>query len=198
MSGMAQSGAWICFDDINQIDSEVISVVAQQLICITNAKNAGVDRFIFEGKMIRLVPSCAAFITMNPGYAGRTQLPDNLKALFRPIAMLVPDYGLIAEVVLYSKGFESSKHLAQKMATLYKLCSEQLSQQDHYEFGIRAVNTVLVMAGNLKQANPDQSEEAILLRALRDTILPMFLVDDADLFLVCKTECPAMFVWPHA
>jgi len=49
-----------------------------------------------------------------------------IQALFRPIAMMVPDYKLIAEVILYSEGFESSKILAQKMVQMYKLCSEQV------------------------------------------------------------------------
>ena len=90
-------------------------------------------------------------------------------------------YNLIQHYIL-PLGFEDSLTLAHKMTRMYALCSEQLSQQDHYDFGMRAVKSVLVMAGSLKRENPDKQEDVVLLRALRDSNLPKFLHEDTILF----------------
>jgi dynein heavy chain, axonemal len=179
--GLAQSGAWVCLDEFNRIDIEVLSVIAQQLLVLRGGRLAGKSHVNFMGNIIPLVDH-HVIITMNPGYAGRTELPDNLAVCFRPVSMMVPNYALIAEIMLFAEGFGDAKNLSQKMCKLYILCSEQLSQQPHYDYGLRAVKSVLVMAGALKRAHPTTSEDLVLIRALRDSNVPKFLADDLPLF----------------
>ncbi|PHJ14724.1 dynein heavy chain family protein, partial [Cystoisospora suis] len=166
--GLAQSGAWGCFDEFNRISIEVLSVVSTQVKSILDAIKEGKKRFQFMEDEINLIPTCGFFITMNPGYAGRTELPENLKALFRSCAMIVPDVLFICENMLMSEGFINARALAHKFVTLYSLCNSLLSKAMHYDWGLRAVKAVLRQAGALKRADINVDEDVLLMRALRD------------------------------
>nr|XP_061803884.1 dynein axonemal heavy chain 10-like [Nerophis lumbriciformis] len=183
LSGLAQCGAWGCFDEFNRIDASVLSVISSQIQTIRNALILYLKVFNFEGHEITLDSRIGIFITMNPGYAGRTELPESVKALFRPVVVIVPDLQQICEIMLFSEGFLMAKVLAKKMTVLYKLAREQLSKQSHYDFGLRALKSVLVMAGELKRGSPDITEDVVLMRALRDMNLPKFIFEDVPLFL---------------
>eukprot|EP00913_Durusdinium_trenchii_P016901 g15889.t1 len=172
--GLAASGGWACFDEFNRIDAEVLSVIAQQILCIQNAIREKKTHFEFEGTELPIIWTCNCFITMNPGYAGRAELPDNLKALFRTVAMMVQSSVVLPRPVAVA-------------VTTYKLCSEQLSSQKHYDYGMRAVFAVLVQAGRLKRNNPTQEEAKLMLQSVNDVNLAKFLDFDATRLSGWKT-----------
>lgn len=122
--GLAASGTWTCFDEFNRLSVETLSIVSQLIIQIQEAKQTRLMKLVIEGTSITLEKECALFITLNPFYIGRTQLPDNLKALFRSITMVVPDSMFIAEILLYSSGFVSAKPLSEKIQRVFNLAKE--------------------------------------------------------------------------
>ncbi|TPX53424.1 hypothetical protein SeMB42_g00788 [Synchytrium endobioticum] len=207
--GLCRVGAWGCFDEFNRLEERILSAVSQQIQTIQLAlkEESEID---LVGKQLKVHPSTGIFITMNPGYAGRSNLPDNLKKLFRSIAMAKPDRELISQVMLFSQGFRNAELVASKIVPFFNLCQEQLSSQSHYDFGLRALKSVLVSAGNVKRdrlvalrklkadAGDDEllqtraeSEEAsisksraeqeILIQSIQDTVVPKLVAEDVSL-----------------
>ncbi|XP_055846761.1 dynein heavy chain, cytoplasmic isoform X3 [Episyrphus balteatus] len=207
--GLCQVGAWGCFDEFNRLEERMLSACSQQIQTIQEALKYEMDSnkesitVELVGKQVRVSSDMAIFITMNPGYAGRSNLPDNLKKLFRSLAMTTPDRQLIAEVMLFSQGFRQAEKLACKIVPFFKLCDEQLSNQSHYDFGLRALKSVLISAGNVKrdrimkikemmtargEQNIDEAsvaenlpEQEILIQSVCETMVPKLVAEDIPL-----------------
>ena len=194
--GLCQVGAWGCFDEFNRLEERILSAVSQQIQTIQEAlkehgnKKGSSLQIELIGKQVRINTSMAIFVTMNPGYAGRSNLPDNLKRLFRSLSMTKPDRKLIAQVMLYSQGFRTGEVLASKIVPFFQLCEEQLSTQSHYDFGLRALKSVLVSSGNIKRRDgikiSDVSsgrlpEQEILIQSVIETMVPKLVAEDITL-----------------
>ncbi|KAG1889346.1 dynein heavy chain and region D6 of dynein motor-domain-containing protein [Suillus subluteus] len=199
--GLCQVGAWGCFDEFNRLEERILSAVSQQVQSIQQglvalAKNPNIE-IELVGKNLKISKNIGIFITTNPNYAGRSQLPPNLTKLFRPMAMTRPDRELIAQVMLFSQGFRTAESLASKIVPFFNLCDEQLSPQPHYDFGLRALKAVLASAGILKRErlqsarSEDEdgvvglsdsiSEQIILIQSVTETIVPKLVADDVPL-----------------
>eukprot|EP00929_Paragymnodinium_shiwhaense_P077089 TRINITY_DN3967_c2_g1_i1.p1 TRINITY_DN3967_c2_g1~~TRINITY_DN3967_c2_g1_i1.p1 ORF type:complete len:3070 (-),score=1029.42 TRINITY_DN3967_c2_g1_i1:156-9119(-) len=181
--GLSASGSWGCFDEFNRLVPEVLSVCTVQFKSVCDAIKAKQKRFLLQGDEINLDPEVGCYITMNPGYLGRSELPEGLKALFRPITVMVPDFKLIMENMFMGEGFTEAKALGLKFSTLYALNKDLLSNSKKYDWGMRAIKSVLVVAGSFKRADASLAEQAVLMRSLRDTNVAKIEGDDLDIFM---------------
>eukprot|EP00051_Salpingoeca_urceolata_P021875 m.349048 g.349048 ORF g.349048 m.349048 type:complete len:4259 (-) comp19881_c0_seq4:199-12975(-) len=195
--GLVKCGAWGCFDEFNRLEEAVLSAVSMQIQVIQAAVKSRQATAELLERQVTIDPNSAIFITMNPagkGYGGRQKLPDNLKQLFRPVAMSKPDLELIAEVILYSEGFKEAKNLGRKLVELYSLSRELLSKQQHYDWGLRALKTILKAGGTLLHESENAMPEAhILVQAVRvNTLSKLTFVDSARFDELVKDLFPSV------
>ncbi|KAL3130926.1 hypothetical protein ABBQ38_000251 [Trebouxia sp. C0009 RCD-2024] len=191
--GLVKCGAWGCFDEFNRLEEDVLSAVSQQIQLIQGAIKARQPSVELMGRTVNVDCDAGIFVTMNPagkGYGGRSKLPDNLKALFRSVAMTLPDNEIIAEVLLLSSGFATAKELGRKLVALFGLAQQLLSRQQHYDWGLRALKTCLAISGRLlrehraagRQLN-QVSETQIIIRGVRLATMPKLTFDDTNRYL---------------
>jgi dynein heavy chain 2 len=191
--GIVKCGAWGCFDEFNRLKEDQLSAISQQIQIIQDSIKTKSSPIQLLGRTIDVNFNAGIFVTLNPagkGYGGRSRLPDNLKALFRPIAMGAPDNEMIADVSLVTEGFTQSKGLASKIVSLFKLSKQLLSKQQHYDWGLRGLKAVLNSGGRLIQSyksdkiNIDAAVEyEILIKAVRVNTLSKLTFADTGKFL---------------
>ena len=149
--GLASSGAWVCFDEFNRMGTQILSLISQVIISIQGAIKHQASHLQLDEAKIQLRGDCAIFITLNPGYAGRSELPMNLKTLFRPISMVVPDSVFITEILLYSSGFVGAQQLAKKIVSVQALANVIMNKAEiAHDFGLRSIKAIVGIAENLK------------------------------------------------
>lgn len=194
MLGICKVGCWACFDEFNRLDPKILSALSSSIELIGSGLQESDQVIELNEKHIRVHPDTGIYITMNPDYSGRNELPENLKRLFRAFAMDKPDSILIAETILSSHGFEDSKGAAQILFRLFSKFVQNLSKQTHYDFGLRALKNVLNLCGAQKRKTAI-NEAAILINSLKTIISPKLTGEDNNEFeaLISLEFSPASF-----
>ncbi|CAI4046659.1 hypothetical protein SUVZ_11G2640 [Saccharomyces uvarum] len=178
--GITQIGAWGCFDEFNRLDEKVLSAVSANIQEIQNSLQVGKVYTALLEEETPLSTHTAVFITLNPGYNGRSELPENLKKNFREFSMKSPQSDTIAESILQILGFEDAKPLASKIVQFLALLSSKCGPMKHYHFGLRTLKSVLRNCSPLSDEFGKQ--ERTLVESLRRAILPSLNDTDESVF----------------
>ncbi|RCK58006.1 Dynein heavy chain, cytoplasmic [Candida viswanathii] len=193
--GLCKVGIWGCFDEFNRLDDKSLSAISSQIENIEyGLKNPSTEISVSE-RNIKINPETGIFITMNPGYAGRVELPENLKKLFRSFSMESPDSEIIVEILLTSQTFEHSKELANVIVPFFRELAQETSLQLHYDFGLRALKNALVRCGQAKRKMGNANEQdmkaleyKLVLQSIIETTLPKLVREDESTFDALKNK----------
>ncbi|XP_047023303.1 cytoplasmic dynein 2 heavy chain 1 [Helicoverpa zea] len=150
LSGLALCGAWGCFDEFNRLAAHTLAAVSHQLSSLLSAttdRTAGSEpTAVLNGKHVRVSEWCGVAATMNPagrGYGGRRKLPAALQRVMRPVAMLQPRPDVLAAHLLAAACVPDAEILAKDLHDVFSLASSLLSEQRHYDWGLRAVKAAV-------------------------------------------------------
>lgn len=183
--GLCKVGSWGCFDEFNRLDENILSAISSQIESIEYGLSNSEYEVEITGKKTTVNPETGIFVTMNPGYAGRSELPENLKKLFRAFSMEKPDREVIAEVILSSQTFKLAKELSKIVVPFFLDLESSCSKQPHYDLGLRTLKATLIKCGLIKRnktKNTGFLEKHILLRSMRETIVPKLIKEDVQIF----------------
>ena len=184
LAGACRLGCWVCFDEFNRLSASILSSTSGQLAVLQDAIRQGskeVSNFYGGDVPIGIKSGIGVFVTMNPSYSGRQQLPANLKNLFRPCSMSKPDIISIAEVLLLTQGFKSSAALSRKLVEFFRHLKAVLNERPQYDFGLRALKSTIIACGSLiasshhrskAEVNISRFEENIVVRGIAEVVKP--------------------------
>lgn len=193
LAGACRIGCWVCFDEFNRLSASILSATSGQLALLQSSirnNETSVANFYQGDLRISIKQGVGVFVTMNPTYSGRRDLPANLKSLFRPCAMSKPDAQVIAEVLLLTHGFQSSLAASYKLVSLLDNLKRILTDKPHYDFGLRSLKSIVSAASSMliceKKSSGDKQEsrneaifeEDLLVRALGEVVKPKLDAED--------------------
>ncbi|KAH0574915.1 Dynein heavy chain [Spironucleus salmonicida] len=178
LCGICGSGYILCFDEFNRLESNVLSAVAGYIEFIITAQRSNQKNITINGSNIILNSNSSIFVTMNPNYIGRNTLPENLKCLMNNIIMDQPDIQIISSVLLSSLGFKEAQKLSYQIIEIFELCLEDLSCQIHYDWGLRAIKSLILLAGKILFNKYQAQETLCILCAAFSIIEPKLVQND--------------------
>lgn len=192
--GLCKVGCWGCFDEFNRLDSKILSALSSQIENIEAGLKGNIGKVDISGRLVEIHSETGIFVTMNPGYVGRNELPENLKKLFRSFSMEQPDREVITDVILTSRSFKYSKEISSTLIPFFLDLARKTSQQPHYDFGLRTLKSILNKCGETKRkfqfsdVNEREIELQVIYQCLKESITPKLIKEDENVLEALLAE----------